>query len=366
MSLLVRLRTWFRPSSAPLSPTAPVPVVHAFQSEASPVPPAVSTELTPIEAVSAVPTSQPSWLDNEDLLRDEGVLFGLSDTDPTEKLSAIRSYFAEQAAGLEHERERMDEKIGELNLWINQNDDQIAELDGRVEALKAASFAESHHLPRVLAGLALSVGMSVGNYFLIADTLRDSYAQSSLVALGVFLTGMFTLFNRTSTLHTEDERRVPRWKRALEEIGVPLAAAGFVFVHAWANQPPLRAVALGVFVFFLFLFAGKLLLGQLTLLKTEWDVYARQRQLRRDKVLKVREWEGEIESLKTATATHRQEKQEILPRYADVTGRLLQLSARRDRLVQLFESEFLLAKNYRNRLTRRQLKRLTGQSFQEE
>jgi hypothetical protein len=366
MSLLARVRAWFRPPAEPrpeLSPSLPVTSPLAEQSERSTLASEVRSEWVPV----APPAPQPSWLDNEELLRDEGVLFGLSDTDPSEKLAAIRSYFAEQAAGLEHERERMDEKIGELNLWINQNDDQTTDLENRIESLKAAAFTESHHLPRVLAGLLLSLGMSIGNYFLIADTLREAYPESGLVALGVFLTGMFTLFNRTSVLHTsEPERLAPRWKRVLEEVGVPLAAAAFVFVHAWTSQPPLRAWALGLFVFFLFLFAGKLLLGQLTLLKLEWDVYARQRQLRRDKVLKVQEWETEIESLKTATVAHRHEKQEILPRYADVTGRLLQLSARRDRLVQLFESEFLLAKNYRNRLTRRQLQRLTGQSFQEE
>jgi hypothetical protein len=359
MSLLARLRALFRPTPLP----AALP-----DASTAPVPATAGAERGPAaDWPEVLPEAPPDWLLNEALLRDEGVLFGLSDTDPAEKVSTIRSYFAEQAAGLEHERERLDEKIGELNLWINQHEDQIADLDGRVEALKAASFSESHHLPRVLAGLILALGMSVGNYFLIADTLRGRYPESDWIALGVFLTGLFTLFARTSSLHTDEPTvRLSRWKRLLEEVGVPLAATAFVFVHAWQTQPPLQALALGGFVFFLFLFAGKLVLGQLTVLKTEWDVYQRQRQLRRDKVHKVGEWAAEIEALKLANTAHRREKQEVLPRYADVTGRLLQLSARRDRMIQLFESEYTLAKNYRNRLTRRQLQRLTGPSFQAE
>ena len=38
------------------------------------------------------------WLTNEDLLRDEGILYGLSGNDAQEKLTTIEFYYQEQAA----------------------------------------------------------------------------------------------------------------------------------------------------------------------------------------------------------------------------------------------------------------------------
>ena len=48
----------------------------------------------------------PSWLEDETLLRDEGVIFGLSESKPEEKVAIIRNYFVHQTADLEREVER--------------------------------------------------------------------------------------------------------------------------------------------------------------------------------------------------------------------------------------------------------------------
>jgi len=60
----------------------------------------------------------PVWLADEQQLRDEAVLFGLSEARPDEKIAAIRLAFAALTAPLEKQIEQHHESIGHLNLLI--------------------------------------------------------------------------------------------------------------------------------------------------------------------------------------------------------------------------------------------------------
>jgi hypothetical protein len=303
----------------------------------------------------------PQWLSNQDSLRDEGVLFGLSDAKAEEKTAIIKYYFAQQTAGVEQEIEQQNEHIGELNQWIAQKEDLLEQLDQKIQNLKNQEFTEDHHLFRTIVGLVVSVGMSVGNFFLIDQTLATTYTQSTWVAMGVFLAGMFNLFGRTSFLHeNHDMQHQALWKRLLEEFGMPLAASFFVFVHALATKPTLQAYSLWAFCFFLFLFSGKLLLGNLTMFQRDLNVFNRQRTLENDKIYKVKEWENDIATCKTELANFRTSKHEILPILTELSTKLIRKNAQRDALVKLFESEFYLARNLKNQLSSKQIKSILG------
>jgi hypothetical protein len=313
-------------------------------------------------ATTPIPKSEytwPNWLQDEDSLRDEGVIFGLSESNAEEKTGIIKSFFVQQMAGIDQLIEQQNEKIGELNLWINQREDQIQLLEGQIQELKNQQFDQVHYLPRTLAGFALALGMCVGNYFLIQETFSSAFAQNQWIALGVFLAGMFNLFGRISFLH-EDGHPVRTWKKILEEVGMPLAASGFVLVVALLKQPVGLAFALWFFVLFLFLFSGKLLLGNLTLLQADWLTFNRRRQLKQDKVHKVKEWEDEITKHKTEIDQHREEKQRILPHLTELSTEQIRLQSQCDMLVKLFESEFQLARNLKKRLTKAQISKVIG------
>lgn len=333
------------------------PIVQSESTELQAITPTYEivspNELQTIETVETLP----DWLENEDLLRDEGVIFGLSESPSEEKTGIIRSFFAQQAAGIEQRIEQLNEKIGELNLWINQKEDLITQTEARIQHLKEQQFSDRHHLPRTLAGFVLALGMCIGNYFLIEESLQGAFQNSQLIAVGVFLAGMFNLFGKISFLHEDtDNQPVKPWKKLLEEIGMPLAASTLVFVMALVKMPTIQAVALWAFVFFLFMFSGKLLLGNLTLLQSDLDTYNRHRQLRKDKIHKVQEWEDEITQHKQEITQHRQEKQQILPRLTQLSTEHNRILSHRDMLVKLFESEFNLARNLKKSLTTRQLK----------
>lgn len=298
--------------------------------------------------ISLAPEPMPAWLADERLLRDEGVMFGLSEARAEEKTSVIRAWFAQQTAPLEGQIEHHNEQIGELNLFIEQRENQIGELDHRRTTLLARQPAD-HQLPRTGVGLVLALGMSIGNYFLIETAIAPVYpTHPTAIALGVFLAGMFGLFSRTSLFHDSTSR--PSFRRMLEEVALPLASAGFVWAMAAQSQSPLMASALGLFVMGLFLFGGKLLLGLVMLLNNDLRAYSANRQLSRDQRTLIPQYDTEIENLRREIDEFRTQKWGILPNLTRAQTELDRLNARRDMLIRLFESEFNLARSVRDRL----------------
>ncbi|WP_435357271.1 hypothetical protein [Emticicia sp. SJ17W-69] len=295
----------------------------------------------------------PFWLENEDALRDEGVIFGLSESKAEEKIGAIRNYFAHQTAELEKTVEYHSEKIGELNLFIEQKESRINELTEKSLSLENRERSE-HQLPRTFIGIVLSLAMCIGNYYLIDESILPNFPQNHFViALGIFLAGMFNLFNPKSLFHEKDSSI--SWRQLLEEIGMPLAASIFVFVQSIDNQSLIRSFALFLFVFFLFLFAGKLLLSNLTVLKTDSSLWYDNLRLQKEKVNKTQAWEEEVAKLKAEIDGHRIEKWKIIDILKSPEAELKRLNERREMLVKLFESEFNLARSYREKLTGKQI-----------
>ncbi|AXE16619.1 hypothetical protein DR864_02185 [Runella rosea] len=312
-------------------------------------------DLTPPQSTqTTIPIELPSWLEDETLLRDEGVIFGLSESKPEEKVAIIRSYFVHQTADLELDVERYGEKIQELNLFIGQKETRINELKDKAAELDARQNEGEHQLPRTIVGLVFSMAMCVGNFFLIDDTLRPLYPNSQWIAVGVFLAGMFNLFGRVSLFH--DTESNVSWRRLLEEVGMPFAAAMFVFVQALQNQTVWRAVALFVFVFFLFLFAGKLLLSNITVLRNDLRIWLTGANMKKEKTSKTETWDEETNRLNAEIDELRIQKWQIVPQLNRVEAELARVNARRDALIKLFESEFYLARQLRDRLTDRQMK----------
>lgn len=316
------------------------------------------------QEVSIIPTTEvqsfspemdiiPFWLENEDALRDEGVIFGLSEAKAEEKIGAIRNYFAHQTAETEKTVEYHSEKIGEINLLIEQKETRINELTEKARILENRERTD-HQLPRTFIGIVLSLAMCIGNYYLIDESILTNFPENHyVIALGIFLAGMFNLFNPKSLFHEKDSSI--SWRQLLEEVGMPLAASVFVFVQALDNQSLLRSFALFFFVFFLFLFAGKLLLSNLTVLKTDSGIWFDNLRLQKDKINKAQEWEDEITKLKLEIDEQRVEKWKIVDALKLPEAELKRLNERREMLVKLFESEFNLARSYREKLTGKQI-----------
>lgn len=298
----------------------------------------------------------PHWLSSEDALRDEGVIFGLSNSDAEEKIAVIRTFFTHQTADIEKDVERLSEKIGELNLFIEQRENRIETLQQRSETL-ANETPSAHNLPRTIIGLLLATCMCIGNFFLIDSSLVFHFPENhTYIAIGVLMAGLFNLFGHYSFFHEKGSS--VSWRQLVEEIGMPLAAAFFVFVQTFDNQSLIRSIALFGFVFFLFLFAGKLLLSHLSNLKAESALFQKNRLLAKEKRTKVDKWDEEIFGLKKEIDDLRVQKWQILPELNKAEAALARYVSKRDSLIKLFESEFRLARSYRDKLAGKQLKQI--------
>ncbi|WP_159472604.1 hypothetical protein [Dyadobacter sp. 3J3] len=295
----------------------------------------------------------PYWLEDEDTLRDEGILFGLSESDPTEKTDIIHKYFSHLAASHLSSIEQHNERIQEQNLFIGQKSNRIEELENKLKNLVVTKSGGEHHLPRTLIGLTLSVAMCIGNFFLIKESLKPAFAESSWIALGVFLAGMFSLFGRISMFH-DTESKVS-WRSLLEETGLPFAAALFVFANVLPYQGIFQGIALFVFVFFLFLFAGKLFLSNVTILRNDLHALSGIRRDHLETLNNTQNWESEIQSLQQEVDELRVKKWQILREQGQSETERDRIYAKRDMLIKLFESEFSLARRMKNQLTNKQL-----------
>ncbi len=359
MNVVERIKSFFKKKPSPEIPKpqdAPINGTEDIHNQ-------VITEA--IETVNVLAESQldeardeplPHWLSSEEALRDEGVIFGLSDAEAEEKTTVIRSFFKHQTADIEKEVERFSEKIGEINLFIGQKEDRINELKSKIEVLEGQS-PEEHNLLRTSVGLVLAVGMCVGNFFLIDHSLTPNFGENhAFIAVGVLLAGMFNLFGRISFFH--EKKTSVSWRQLLEEVSLPFAAAFFVFTQSVDNQTLLRAVSLFLFVFFLFMFSGKLVLSNLSVIKTDSLAWSKNVRLRRDKITKKDLWETEITELEQAIDALRVDKWHILPSLNQAEAALERYNSKRDSLIKLFESEFRLARSYRDKLSGNQLKRI--------
>ncbi|MCE7058458.1 hypothetical protein [Dyadobacter sp. CY343] len=305
-----------------------------------------------VRELQRVEVTIPYWLEDEDMLRDEGVLFGLSESDPHEKTDIIQKYFSNLAAEHIANIEQQNERIQELNLFIGQKNNRIEELQEKLKH-PADKLAGEHHLPRTLIGITLCIAMCIGNFFLIRESLKPVFSDNSWIALGVFLAGMFSLFGKISLFH-DTESKVT-WKSLLEEVGLPFAAALFVFANVITHQTWWQAFALFIFVFFLFLFAGKLLLSNITVLRNDLQSWLNIRNDRRDYRDNTSNWEADCQVLQEEIDEIRVKKWQVLREQSASETERDRLFAKRDMLIKLFESEFFLARRMKNELTTRQL-----------
>ncbi|WP_338877012.1 hypothetical protein WBJ53_15255 [Spirosoma sp. SC4-14] len=353
MTLSQRLRTFFRPKAASeISPPVLNPTGQAVPQPGFIQPTITAPQWQPLPTVSGSSSVEPLpyWLTDEETLRDEGVLYGLSTAEPDEKIAEISAYFAYQTAPLEATIEQLGQKAGEYDQLIEQLERRVAIRQQQITILQNQEPAQTHLL-RTGVSLTLSAVVCIGNYYLIDHTLHPAFSNTWITA-GVFLAGMFNLFGRTSFFYEEGTRLSGR--RLIEETGLPLSASIFILVQALQTQSTLQACSLFVFVFMLFLLAGKLVLSTLTTLEAGLKTAQLNRRLAIDKQQKIPAWETGLDQLRQEISHLQAEKWPVATAQKQADSQRAQLNTQRDRLVNLFLSEFELARSLRNRLTEQQ------------
>jgi hypothetical protein len=298
------------------------------------------------------PEPLPDWLEDDDLLRDEAVIHGLSDVRLEEKTTLIGLYFQRQTVHLERELEQYAEKIGELNLLIGQKTSRIDELRQKTARLEAAKPDGEPQFLKTGIGLLASIILLTGNYYLIDETLQPHFRESRFIAIGVFLAGIFSLYGRKTVAKETDSGF--NFRQLLAEAGLPFAASFFVFVQAIQTQSALKSIGLFLFIFFLFLSAARLIPNLLTALQNDFRYLLQGKKLEKELKTKTEEHENEINILTISVDAIRVQKWQLMPHLNRANAELHRINTRRDLLIHLFENEFKLARSLRDRLSDRQ------------
>ena len=297
-----------------------------------------------------LPVIYPYWLTDPDALRDEGVLFGLSDAQSDEKVAEITAFFRHQAVSINQQKEQSETILTEINRQLRQRETLADELQSRIDTLTSQT-STTDTIVRNLISLVVSIGMCVGAFYLVDEALHPAF-PNRWIGLGVFLAGMFNLSGRTSFFYEEGTRLTGR--RAAEEIGLPFTAALFILFYALQTKPVGQAVALFIFVLFLFLLAGKRLLSVLTQLQTDLRAIGTDRQQTLDRQQALPHWESQLARINSELEVCRAQQSLQASELSRQEAALIGLNAQRDQLVNLFLSEFELARSLRYRLSEQQ------------
>jgi hypothetical protein len=285
----------------------------------------------------------PAWLEDEQALRDEAVIFGITRSSLDEKLKAIELFYQQIGIQTQKRLAQYDEKILELNLEQEAKDIVIKKLEEKQEAARTSKPQENNFI-RYVFGLGLSVAMSVGTYFLIAAWLKPSFsANASWISWGIFLTGMFNLFAPISFLH--DTTR-PTWRQLLEGFGLPFACATLVSVLTFEQMGLAKSIAVFTFVFFAFIFSGKLLLANVTKLIQSFKIFIENLKLSADKKAAEAEWQQEIKNLEKEILELRASKWKIKPELDETSAEIQKITAEKNAALHIFKSEFELASRF--------------------
>lgn len=298
----------------------------------------------------------PHWLENEDALRDEGVIFGLSGSDPEEKIKIIESLFQLQSTEISKSIELFTEKINELNLKIGESNEKIDQYKTHLKQLEESKPAD-HELPRSLFLTILSLCMVVGNYFFIDYLLAPSLGtEHFFISLGIYLAGLFGVFKAKSII-TNAEHEI-RWRVLLAELVLPLTASFLVLSQTWDREPFLKNMGYFLFMMALFVYGGKMFLQYFGELKPHWSSWRKNLLQEKNKKANVEEMEQKIERQTLILEELRLSRWKILPEFTKVEGEWEQIQSKKNALIALFMSEYMLAADYKGKMSKTQIRKI--------
>lgn len=308
------------------------------------------------------------WILDKNLLRDEGVYFGLSDSEeaPSEKVDTIRQFFQERIKALEtdclshHSQSNATKQIID-SILLN-----IAERRATIQKLKDAFVVGEHNFWRYLIGLVSYSLILIFNFGLIYSWLEAGQVKAPLLTtLGVYLFGSLSLFGQFSllyhsdaqALHSEGEER-ESWKVYLEEFFIPFIASVYISFKGMSTHTGVEVGVFFLLIYLLFLFAGKGFLTQLVKAKTELAKmvrnYTGRKALKAQTALIDAEIQADVLKLETSQKT----LQEINAQILEAEKAIAMISEQKETNVLLFLSEYELAKSARQALNRKQISQI--------
>lgn len=304
-----------------------------------------------VEEVAAVAVKKDfNWIEKEDLLREEGAIYGLANCGLVEKQTVIQQYYQQQIDGFKVEEESISTLILNDQTSIKKSEQALLDMEEEKQQLPVKYELRSHHFYRTLFGLLAYVAILAfafaGTYQWVAPRWEQ---YPVLVTLGVFLFGSLSLLENLSMVYQQDQivhEKVGRenWKIYVEEYVIPLVCAIFVFTCGAEYQPLALNFTFSAFVLLVFLFVGKGLLMSMLIIPGQYKILG----FNRDQKRKMKEAEVDLEEKKQEEINKiKQLEQQTTKNYISlknvrqVIAKIEQIAAAK---ASYFASEFELAK----------------------
>lgn len=223
------------------------------------------------------------WINNEQLLREEGAVYGMLGQGLDEKLEVIQNYFNKILAALNVQIEGEKQALSVLIKVQEKLQDQLEFHQSDLRNFPPKPQQKSHHFWRSLTGLLIYLLIIGATFYVVYLWLLPEFSNDTLlVSLGVFLFGALSLFghfpfllNAEEAVQQVDKRE--NWKLRLEEIGIPVVATIFIIAFGAPHHAWWHSLAMTSFILFVFLFAGKGLLASITTLMPQWQILSTNR-----------------------------------------------------------------------------------------
>lgn len=303
------------------------------------------------------------WIIDEDLLRDEGILYGLSDSDTEEKTDTIRKYYQERISIIETNISLLDEELDATAITLENQRKQITELEKEIETLSTQLPLEPHKFYAILFSfLAYSI-MVAFTFWTIYEWLSPHWEYPLLVTVGAYVFGTLNLYHRffSQLIATEEQQKdlkKRKWLAALEEFGIPFVTTLFIISWGYQEIPVMKVISFALLIYFLLLFAGNGLFGffiklpaEFRLIKKNWSKQRFQKKKIRNKKTTLKETNQELGEVAAKVSQIENQKRQF-----KIEARKLEEEC--ETKIAYFLSEFRLARSTKNSLTSEQLYKL--------
>jgi DNA repair exonuclease SbcCD ATPase subunit len=291
------------------------------------------------------------WIENIGILRDEGIIFGLSNSPVAEKIDSISKYFDEIKAFYKNRLNQLNSKLDYLKTDEKDLIDTIKENKKKLNLNYSEFESEKKdvtYIIRNIVGLLFISAACIFVYFIIINALGQKFIYPSLVSIALMLVGLFGLYAKTSLFfeNVSELNAKFTWKQLLLEVGLPLSVAFFIFIHAIDIHNILKAFSYFLLIALFFLFGGKLLLSIITLIQNDLTNYMRKRKLRKNSVFLNKTIAGlnsELEKIRLEISKYYDHINEMPD---DET-----VEAKKQARIKTFLSEYELANNFSNKIS---------------
>jgi len=298
------------------------------------------------------------WVDNDGLLRDEGVLFGIAEAGHALKIESIKSSFDKAKSSFVVIRDQLKESILSAGKEEEKCLGTIAQTQQELMAMQSDPVKGSHHLLPGFLQLLMYIAICFFNYYLLIYWLKPVFPAQPYIPIGMYLFGLLSVFMGKALVYNsgnsiEDsgnsgvEKR-ERWKVFLEEMGIPFIVSVFICTLGFRYYPVEWNIAAFAFFLFLFSFSGKGLVNLIHINYRHLKLQAKHWKMVRGKKIAIKKQLHLLSGLE-------KKKEILLNELKGPQTRISELDALFVYKVKVFESEYNLARESRAGFSGKQL-----------